>query len=217
MSDVTESRAYHDVHLPEHPARQGVWQAIAGHLSPLIPPSAAVVEIGAGRCHWINAVQAASRVAVDHWDELPRHAGSGVDTRILDIAAGLRTLGEGRFDVALASNVLEHFDPDTAAAVAADVRAILRPRGLFIVIQPNFRSAFRSYFDDYTHRSVFTDVSLPTMLRTQGFAIVRVQPKFLPYSMRSVRSSVPGWLVRAYLSSPVKPGAGQMLVVARRD
>ena len=208
---------YHDVHLPEHPARQRIWQVIAAHLAPWIPVTASVVEIGAGHCGWINAVRARERMAVDRWEELPRHAAAGVDARVLDVTADLHLLGEGRYDVALASNVLEHFEPDAAAAVAAGVRRILKPGGTFLIIQPNFRYAFRRYFDDYTHRSVFTDVSLPNMLRAQGYRIVRVQPRFLPYSMRNLRGGVPGWLVAAYLRSPIKPRAGQMLVIARRD
>jgi len=215
-SGTSRTSGYHDVHLREHPARQGIWQAIASHLAPWIPESAHVVEIGAGHCHWINAVRAAERLAVDLWEELPRHAATGVQTRILDAATGLRTLGETRFDVALASNVLEHFEPDVAARIAGEVRDLLRPDGRFIIIQPNFRYAFRSYFDDYTHRSVFTDVSLPNLLRAHGFTIERVQKKFLPYSMRDLRSTVPAWMVRAYLHSPIKPRAGQMLVIARR-
>jgi len=209
--------SYHDVHLPEHPARRDVWRAIAAHLARWVPPDAAVAEIGAGYCHWINAVRAARRVAIDLWEALPQQAASGVEARVLDASTALLTLGPAQFDIVLASNVLEHFDPDTAGRIAADVREILRPGGRFLLIQPNFRYAYRRYFDDFTHRAVFTDVSLPTMLRSRGFAIEHVQPKFLPYSMRQLRSGVPPWVVRAYLRSPFKPGAGQMLVVAARD
>jgi predicted SAM-dependent methyltransferase len=208
--------SYHDVHLPEHPARERTWNAIAAHLARWIPPGARVVEIGAGYCHWINAVRATERVAVDLWEGLAAHAGPGVDARVLDAATELRSLGDARFDVALASNVLEHFEPDLAAMVVTDVHHILRPGGRFLIVQPNFRYAFRSYFDDYTHRSIFTDVSLPNLLRSHGFTIEHVEPRFLPYSMRNVRRAVPEWLVRAYLKSPFKPRAGQMLVVARR-
>jgi SAM-dependent methyltransferase len=208
---------YHDVHLPAHPARRGVWAAIAAHLRSWIPADAHVLEIGAGYCDWINAVDAGRRVAIDLWEDLPRHAAPGVDARQMDAAHARQAFGDGAFDVVLASNVLEHFEPDEAAALAADVRALLRPGGRFVVIQPNFRYCSRSYFDDFTHRAVFTDVSLPNMLRSRGFAIDQVRPKFLPYSMRTVRVAVPRWLVGAYLRSPVKPAAGQMLVVARRD
>jgi SAM-dependent methyltransferase len=206
---------YHDVHLQEHPARRVVWQVLADHLSPWVPIGAHVVEIGAGHCQWINAVRAQRRVAVDSWPGMAHFAAPGVETCIMDASRDLRTL-TGPFDAALASNCLEHFEPDTAAMVIADVHAILRPGGRFLIVQPNFRYAFRHYFDDYTHRAIFTDVSLPNLLRSRGFSIDVVRPRFLPYSMRGVRGSVPAWLVRAYLASPWKPRAGQMLVVATR-
>ena len=61
---------------------------------------------------------------------------------------------------------------------------------------------------------MFTDVSLPNLLRARGFTIEDVQPRFLPYSMRGRHFPIAGWLVRLYLMSPIKPWAGQMLVIA---
>ncbi len=209
------STGYHDVHLQEHPARQAVWQVVADHLSRWMPADAHVLEIGAGHCQWINAVRGQRRVAVDRWPGITQFASAGVETRVMDASRDLKTVA-GPFDAVLASNVLEHFAPDTAAAVIADVHAILRPGGRFLIVQPNYRYAFRHYFDDYTHRSIFTDVSLPNLLRSCGFRIDVVRPKFLPYSMRDVKRTVPAWLVRAYLASPWKPRAGQMLIVATR-
>lgn len=208
---------YHDVHLRQDPARQVVWRVVADYLSRWVPPDAQVLEVGAAYCDWINSVRAAQRVAVDVWPEFQRFAGSGVDAMILDASADLRTLGEEQFDVVLASNVLEHFEPDTAAAVVGDVAAILRPRGRFIVIQPNFKYAYRQYFDDYTHRSVFTETSLANLMRSRGFSIESSVARFLPYSMRDARVPIRPWLIRAYLRSPIKPMAGQMLIVARKD
>jgi SAM-dependent methyltransferase len=209
--------SYHSVHLTPDPARDVVWRVVADHLAHLIPPHAHVLEIGAGYCAWINAVRAAHRVATDIWPGVVRHAAPGVEARILDATESLRSLGSAAFDVALASNVLEHFPPDTAAAVAGDLLHVLKPGGRLLVIQPNFRYASSTYFDDYTHRAVFTDVSLPAMLRAQGFAVDEVRARFLPYSMRDSRLPIRSWLVRAYLHSPVKPLAGQMLVVAHRE
>jgi SAM-dependent methyltransferase len=209
--------SYHSVHLTQDPARDVVWQVVASHLAYLIPPEAHVLEIGAGYCAWINAVRAARRVAVDIWPDVARHAAAGVDARVLDVTTGLRSLGDGTFDVALASNVLEHFEPDTAAAVAGDVLRVLKRGGRLLAIQPNFRHAGSRYFDDYTHRAVFTDVSLPALLRAQGFQVDEVRARFLPYSMRNSRLPIRSWLVRTYLRSPFKPMAGQMLVVAHRE
>ena len=208
---------YHEVHLPEDPARRMVWQVLTEYLAQWVPADAHVVEIGAAYCYWINGVRAARKVAVDVWPGFLRFAGPGVDATILDAATALRTLGEQRFDVAMASNVLEHFEPDVAASVVGDVAALLRPGGRFIVIQPNFRYAYREYYDDYTHRAVFTDTSLSNLLRSYGFHIEASVPRFLPYSMRETRWPIRPWLVRAYLKSPIRPRAGQMLVVARKD
>lgn len=208
--------SYHAAHFTGHPSRTVVWRAVAAHLAPLIPPDGAVLELGAGYCDWINHVAAARRVAVDVWDELPRHAGAGVEAVVHDLDTGWPPLGHAAFDAVLASNLLEHFAPDRALGLAREIAACLRPGGRLVLIQPNFRYAFRRYFDDYTHRAVFTDVSLPNMLRAAGLAIDEVRPRFLPYSMRGLRVPVPGWVVRAYLHSPIKPAAGQMLVVARR-
>ena len=216
VSGADAMDAYHDVHLREHPGRARVWEAIAGHLAARIPATAHVLEVGAGHCAWINAVRAERRVALDVWRDMPRHAAPGVEPVVADAAAALTTFGAGAFDVVLASNLLEHFPPDDGARLAADLFALLRPGGRLLVMQPNFRYAYRSYFDDYTHRAIYTDVSLPAMLRACGFGIEEVRPRFLPYSMRRVQRPVPRWLVSAYLRSPFKPGAGQMLVVAVR-
>lgn len=208
---------YHAVHLTEEPTRALVWEAIAEYLEKWVPERAHVLEIGAGYCCWINAVRAARRVAVDVWQDLARHAAEGVEPVVMDATAGLGALGREAFDVVLASNVLEHFDPDAAARLVDDIAVALRRGGRLIVVQPNFRFAFRHYFDDYTHRSVFTDVSLANLLRAHGFRIERVAAKFLPYSMRGSRLPITGWAVRAYLRSPWKPWAGQMLIVATKE
>ena len=207
---------YHEAHLPVDPARAVVWQAIASHLSGWIPAEGAVLEIGAGYCDWINNVTARRRVAVDRWPGLPQHAAPGVEPVLLDVATGLDTLAAEAFDAVLASNILEHFAPDMVPTVVGGIARVLRPGGRLLVVQPNFRHAWRSYFDDYTHRSIFTDVSLPALLRAHGFTIERVEARFLPYSMRGTRLPITRGLVSAYLRSPLKPMAGQMLVIASR-
>lgn len=207
---------YHEAHLPPDPNRGVVWSAIAEYLATWIPPASAVLELGAGYCDWINHVHARQRVAVDKWPGVTGFAAPGVTAIVLDAVDGLPTLGEAAFDTVLASNVLEHFEPDTVAAVTRDLFALLRPGGRLIIVQPNFRTAWRSYFDDYTHRAIFSDVSLPALLRSSGFTIEHVEPRFIPYSMRESIVTPRRWLVRAYLRSPIRPCAGQMLVIARK-
>lgn len=216
-ASVHAENHYHDVHLTRHPARETVWKVLADFVAPWIPADSHVLELGAGYCDWINAVRAGRKVALDSWPEFPLYAARDVEPIVVDAVTGLGAFGVEAFDVVIASNFLEHFEADVASSLVQGVTRILKPGGRFIVIQPNFRYAYRNYFDDYTHRSVFTDTSLGNLMRAHGLRVELCQPKFLPYSMRGIRSSIPAWLIRAYLRSPVKPLAGQMLIIARKD
>jgi len=207
---------YHDVHLPPDPARDVVWRVIADYVARWVPANARILEIGAGYCCWINALGGTRRVAVDAWPEVTKHAAPGVEAVVLDLSTGLTQFANESFDLVLASNVIEHFEPDAAAGIITEVVRLLRHGGRVIVMQPNFRYAYRHYFDDYTHRSTFTHVSLANLLRSKGLRLIRVEPRFLPYSMRESRLPVMPWLVRAYLRSPIRPLAGQMLLVAEK-
>ena len=61
--------------------------------------------------------------------------------------------------------------------------------------------------------AIYTDKSLPDYLTSQGWLVTTVRPRFLPLTMKT-RASGLTFLVPLYLRSPVKPLAGQMLVVA---
>ena len=61
--------------------------------------------------------------------------------------------------------------------------------------------------------SIFTDLSLPDLLASTGFEITKVEPRFMPFSLKSGLPVYP-WLVWLYLRSPWRPKAGQMFVVA---
>src|SRR5262249_18445885 len=96
-----------------------------------------------------------------------------------------------------------------------EMKRVLKPGGRLILIQPNFRYCYKQYFDDYTHVRIFTHVGLSDLLRAYGFLISKVVPRFLPFSMKSKMPKSP-FLVRFYLRSPIKPFAGQMLIVAEK-
>jgi len=82
-------------------------------------------------------------------------------------------------------------------------------------LQPNFRLQPGRYFDDFTHVTIYTDKSLADYLVAEGWRIEAVHARFLPLTLKS-RGSGMTFLVPWYLRSPIKPLAGQMLVVASR-
>lgn len=207
---------YHTRYVPD-PARGAVWQEIVRFLGPFLPAEGTVVDLGAGYCDFINRVPARTRYAVDVSPELPKHAAAGV-IHMQAPAWDLRGIPDAGVDVVHASNLFEHFDDEELARVMGEVRRVLKPGGTLILLQPNFRLCVKRYFDDPTHKKVFTDASLRDFLVSHGFRIVLAKPRFLPFSLRSRPGLIPPLpiLARLYLRSPFKPFAGQMLFVAQK-
>ncbi len=205
---------YHEVTYQDLGKRGGVWKALGGYLQRYIPADAAVLDLGAGYCGFINNIKAREKHALDLSPEVRKHAHPDVIAHVGDVA-DLSMLGSGSMDAVFASNLIEHLDDDPLAYTLSEVTRVLRTGGRFIVMQPNFAYAYRNYFDDFTHRRIYTHVSLRDVLMTQGFRIVALHKKFTPYSMRSSIPAHP-WLVSLYLRSPFKPMAGQMLIVGEK-
>lgn len=205
---------YHGSRLAEDARRGQVWRALWRYFfRHRIGADDAVLDLGAGYGDFINAVAARRRIAVDLWDEMPRHLAPGVEALVGPVTM-LDRIERGAIDYAFASNLFEHLSqPDFIAALDA-ISRVLSPRGTLTILQPNYRYAYREYFDDYTHVAIYSHVSLPDLLAAHGWEVVEVRPRFLPLT---VKSRLPVWspLIGAYLASPIKPMGKQMLVVAR--
>ena len=205
---------YHGSRLAEDARRGQVWRALWRYFfRHRIGADDAVLDLGAGYGDFINAVAARRRIAVDLWDEMPRHLAPGVEALVGPVTM-LDRIERGAIDYAFASNLFEHLSqPDFIAALDA-ISRVLSLRGTLTILQPNYRYAYREYFDDYTHVAIYSHVSLPDLLAAHGWEVVEVRPRFLPLT---VKSRLPVWspLIGAYLASPIKPMGKQMLVVAR--
>jgi SAM-dependent methyltransferase len=173
-----------------------------------------VLELGAGYCDFINQFPAERKVAFDLNPEMRKFAAPDVDLRIRD-AVLLPGIDDGSVDLVFASNFLEHLEVEQVHLMLSAIERVLRPGGRFILIQPNFRLCAAHYFDDPTHKTIFSDKNIITCLTAHNLGVKKAVPGFMPFSMKS---SLPKWpfLVRLYLLSPVKPFAAQMYIVAER-
>jgi hypothetical protein len=205
---------YHEVRLPHDAARDVLWRTLwRYYFHQFIKPDDCVLDIGCGHGAFINSVVARKRLGLDSWPDFPSYLQAGIEP-IVGSAVEVGQLVKEPVDFAFASNLFEHLTQPDLMTLLGGLRKILSPRGTLSVIQPNFRYAYREYFDDYTHVAIYTHVSLCDVLRASGFDIVDVKPRFLPWSIKSrwlVRES----LIRAYLASPIKPMGKQMLIRAR--
>lgn len=205
---------YFSTRFTRSDSRGTVWQHICQYLTRWISPRSDVLELGAGWCDFSNAVTAASVTAMDIDEVVLRAAKPGV-TALVGDCTDLSRFADGSFDAVVASNLLEHLTREMAETMLAESHRVLRPGGRLLLIQPNFRLNPHEYFDDYTHISIYTDRSLRDFLNASDWRVEHVAARFLPLSMKS-RGSGLTFLVPWYLRSPIKPLAGQMLVVAAR-
>lgn len=200
------------------PSRAIVWKEIVRHHTPFIVSDATVLDLGAGYCDFINnVVTTGKRYAVDHSPELSRYAAPGV-IQIQSSVLEFQQIPDHSVDVVHASNLLEHLSDDELTQTMSEIRRVLKDKGILILMQPNYYYAYRSYFDDPTHKKVFSHGALESFLISHHFDIKLMKPKFLPFSLRSRPSIIPvhPLIIRAYLNSPIKPFAGQMLFVAEK-
>jgi SAM-dependent methyltransferase len=206
---------YHATRFAEAKKRAVLWRTLwRVCFSRLVGPQDAVLDLGAGYGSFINEVKARRRVALDQWPGVLDHLAPGVEG-VVAAATDLSALADASIDVVFASNLFEHLTKEDFAASLREIRRVLAPRGRLIIVQPNYAYAYREYFDDYTHVSVWTHVSLADFLTANGFAIEDLRARFLPLTIKS-RLPVSPLLIAAYLKSPWKPLAKQMLVAARK-
>ena len=175
-----------------------------------------VLDPAAGRCEFINAVPAAERWAVDavEYDEGP--TGSGLRLIVSEVMAA--ELPPSYFGGVFVSNFLEHLPSQEAvAAFLEKMYDCVVPGGRIAVMGPNFRYTVREYFDFADHTVILTERAVAEHLYAAGFTILRVHPRFVPYSFTS-RLPLSARLVRAYLRLPLawRLLGKQFLVIAER-
>lgn len=205
---------YHASRFVADPRRDVLWQSLWRYcFSAMVRPDDCVLDLGTGYGNFINTVVARRRIAVDAWEGFPAYLAPGVEYHVGNVTE-LEFLDDGAVDFAFASNLFEHLVREDFAAVLAALRRKLSPRGTLTIMQPNWRYAYREYFDDFDHKSVWSHGSLADFLAAQGYEVFRVEPRFMPLSLK-VGLPVKPWLIRAWLASPLRPMGKQMMVQAR--
>lgn len=210
---MSEVDAYFDSRLAYDKKRVVLWNTLCKHFfQKLLPSNASVLELGAGWCDFINTIEADQKTAVDIWEGIKKHAKSDVRT-IIGSATDLDEVLCESIDMVFASNLFEHLTQVQIIEILTQTSRILKKTGRLVLVQPNFRTSYKRYFDDYTHVTIWTDTGMTTFLEANGFKIEQVEAKFLPLTVKS-KLPTSSLLIRLYLHLPIKPLAGQMLIVA---
>jgi len=80
---------------------------------------------------------------------------------------------DNHFDVIYSKSVIEHFYyPEK---LVKEMFRVLKPGGLLITMCPDWEYNVRNYFEDYTHRTPFTQTSLRDIQMIHGFENIKVE------------------------------------------
>ncbi len=208
------SDRYFETRFTADPRREVLWRTLVQHyFQRQIPVEGCVLELGSGYGNFINNVRAARRIAQDQWPDFVKHLQPGVESHV-GSTDDLSFVEDNSIDFVFASNLFEHITQEEFASVLKQLRRKLKAGGTLTLLQPNYRYAYREYFDDYTHKTVYSHLSIRDFLEANSYEVLTCKPRFLPLTLKS-RLKVSPSLIRLYLMSPVKPLGKQMLVQAR--
>lgn len=198
--------------------KAAMWRVLCDdYFSRWIGPADSVLDLGAGSCEFINAIDARRRFAVDLNPDTQTAAAAGVEVH-LDRSDSMPGVESGSIDAVFSSNFFEHLpDPETLLATLTECRRVMTSDGHLLVVMPNVRYVKGRFWDYIDHRLPITHDGLVEALELTGFEATKVVPRFLPYTVRSNYRAAPLWTLRLYLRLPFvwRFFGAQMFVVAR--
>jgi len=208
----------------EDRGRAVLWEVLSRNfLTRWIRPEHAVLDVGAGDGLFLRSVDARERIAVDPSPHALALETAGI--RVIQASAvEFADRLDAPVDVVMMSNLLEHLpEKDDVFRVLEQCQRALAPGGLLMILQPNIRYVGPAYWDYIDHRIALTEHSVVEALEVMGFEVLRLIPRFLPYTAKSwlgrlVDGPLGNAIIALYLKLPLlwRIFGRQTFVVARR-
>lgn len=127
---------------------------------------------------------------------------------------------DGRLGTVHCRHVIEHvWEP---MALMREMRRVLRPNGLLVLLTPDFRHAYRTFYDDHTHLRPLTAESLRRLTLDCGFTDLRIRHEVSRVGLRQLvrRGSIAAETGRRLYDLAYRAGIRQrktLLLLARAD
>ena len=187
----------------EQQAKLKLWRVLnQKFLQKHVGRNSVVLDIGGGYCEFINQIQAKEKYLIDLNPDSKKFANQEVHVLNINILNSEQIqLFNKQVDCIFVSNFFEHLQSkEDLVSVLAFCFDCLKANGSLLIIQPNFKYSYREYYDFIDHQLPITHISLEELLKTIGFKIDILIPRFLPFSTKG-RPSSPK-LLEIYLRLP---------------
>ena len=132
-----------------------------------------MLEPGCGRGEFLNNFKdlGLDVVGVDISPEAVAFE-NGLDVKLCDIENEKLPFNDNTFDVIYSKSFIEHlYYP---GKYLEEAYRVLKPNGILLTLVPDWESNYKIYFDDFTHRTPFTQMALTDAYKMYGFKEVRV-------------------------------------------
>ncbi len=132
-----------------------------------------MLEPGCGRGEFLSNFQKLGLevTGIDISEEAKEFPHS-FEVKICDVENEKLPFEENSFDIIYSKSFIEHlYYPER---YLTEAYRVLKPGGILLTLVPDWESAYKTYFDDFTHRTPFTIVSLHDAYKMYGFKKVNV-------------------------------------------
>ena len=79
-----------------------------------------------------------------------------------------------KFDFVLMNSVIEHLH--NPINILNEIKRVLKKNGILILITPNFRYAYKNFYDDPTHVQPYTCISIERILKITDYIKINIHP-----------------------------------------
>jgi len=137
-------------------------------------PGDKFLELGCGRGDFLNEFTeiGLETYAIDNNDYFKKNLKTS-NFFNLDITKSKLPFEDNSFDVVYSKSFIEHFYfPEN---IFKEVLRILKPNGKFVNLTPDWEIIYKTFYEDYTHRTPFTMTSLKDIYLINGFKNVSVE------------------------------------------
>ena len=129
-----------------------------------------ILELGCGRCETLNAFSnlGFTTFGVDSSEKAKEYASkSVVEVKVSDLENDELPYSSEQFDVIFTKSVIEHIS--NPSLLMKEISRTLKPKGLLIVLTPEWTSQMEVFFEDPTHVHPYQVKGLSDLLKINGF------------------------------------------------